>query len=120
MAEKEEYEFYHGRVPQDWLDALAPMGTDEHKPYLETAPYLIVVFAESYGLLPDGRKVQALLRRGIGRHCHRDADYCHSPCRFGFVDPHAQSDGLSELNPRAAKPRKSFLNLGSRLPGGEC
>ncbi len=58
MAEKEEYEFYHGRAPQEWLDALAPLGTDEHKPYLETAPYLIVVFAESYGLLPDGRKVK--------------------------------------------------------------
>jgi len=58
MAEKEEYEFYHGRAPQEWLDALAPLGTDEDKPYLETAPYLIVVFAESYGLLPDGRKVK--------------------------------------------------------------
>ncbi|MGH9897419.1 MAG: nitroreductase family protein [Pyrinomonadaceae bacterium] len=58
MAEKEEHEFYHGRAPQEWLDALAPLGTDEHKPYLETAPYLIVVFAESYGLLPDERRVK--------------------------------------------------------------
>jgi iodotyrosine deiodinase len=57
-AEKEEYEFYHVRAPQEWLDALAPLGTDEQKPYLETAPYLIVVFAQSYGLLPDGRKVK--------------------------------------------------------------
>ncbi len=57
-AEKEEHEFYHGRAPQEWLDALAPLGTDEHKPYLETAPYLIVIFAQSYGLLPDGRKVK--------------------------------------------------------------
>jgi nitroreductase len=57
-AEKEEREFYHGRAPQEWLEALAPLGTDEHKPYLEIAPYLIVVFAQSYGLLPDGRKVK--------------------------------------------------------------
>jgi iodotyrosine deiodinase len=57
-AEKEEYEFYHGRAPQEWLDALAPLGTDEQKPYLETAPYLIVIFAQSYGVLPDGRKVK--------------------------------------------------------------
>ncbi|MGH7599639.1 MAG: nitroreductase family protein, partial [bacterium] len=57
-AEKEEREFYHGRAPQEWLEALAPLGTDEHKPYLETAPYLIVIFAQSYGLLPDGRKVK--------------------------------------------------------------
>lgn len=57
-AESEEQAFYHGRAPQEWLDALAPLGTDEHKPYLESAPYLIAIFAQSYGLLPDGRKVK--------------------------------------------------------------
>ena len=57
-AEKEEQEFYEGKAPQEWLDALAPLGTDEHKPFLETAPYLIVIFAESYGLQPDGRKLK--------------------------------------------------------------
>jgi nitroreductase len=57
-AEKEEHEFYHGRAPQDWLAALAPLGTDEHKPYLETAPYVIVVFAQIYGVLPDQRRVK--------------------------------------------------------------
>jgi iodotyrosine deiodinase len=57
-AEKEEYEFYHHKAPQEWLDALAPLGTNEHKPFLETAPYLIVIFAQSYGVLPDGRKVK--------------------------------------------------------------
>lgn len=57
-AEAEEHEFYHHRAPQEWLDALAPLGTDEHKPFLETAPCLIVVFAQSYGVLADGRKVK--------------------------------------------------------------
>jgi nitroreductase len=57
-AEKEEREFYQHKAPQEWLDALAPLGTDEHKPFLEDAPFLIVIFAESYGLLPDGRKVK--------------------------------------------------------------
>jgi iodotyrosine deiodinase len=57
-AEAEEREFYNGRAPQEWLDALAPLGTDDQKPFLETAPYLIAIFAESYGLLPDGRKVK--------------------------------------------------------------
>lgn len=57
-AEREEQAFYHGRAPQEWLDALAPLGTDEHKPYLESAPHLIAIFAQSYGLLPDGRKVK--------------------------------------------------------------
>jgi iodotyrosine deiodinase len=57
-AEKEEDDFYHHKAPQEWLDALAPLGTNEHKPFLEHAPYLIVIFAESYGVLPDGRKVK--------------------------------------------------------------
>jgi len=57
-AEKEEQAFYHGRAPQEWLDALAPLGTDEHKPYLETAPYLIAIFGQSYGILADGRRVK--------------------------------------------------------------
>ena len=45
-AEEEEREFYQRRAPQDWLDALAPLGTDEHKPFLEIAPWLIAVFAQ--------------------------------------------------------------------------
>ncbi len=57
-AEQEEREFYHGRAPQEWLDALAPLGTDDQKPFLETAPYLIAIFAQSYGVLADGRKVK--------------------------------------------------------------
>ena len=57
-AEKEEYDFYHHKAPQEWLDALAPLGTNEHKPFLEDAPFLIVIFGESYGVLPDGRKVK--------------------------------------------------------------
>jgi nitroreductase len=57
-AEKEEHEFYTSRAPQEWLDALAPLGTDENKPFLETAPYLIVIFAQSYGVLADGRRVK--------------------------------------------------------------
>ncbi len=57
-AEKEEIEFYERRAPKEWLDALAPLGTDANKPFLEIAPYLIAIFAQSYGLLPDGRKVK--------------------------------------------------------------
>lgn len=57
-AEAEEREFYESRAPQEWLDALAPLGTDEHKPFLETAPYLIAIFAQSFGRLPDGRRVK--------------------------------------------------------------
>ncbi len=57
-AELEEREFYEHRASEEWLAALAPLGTDEHKPFLETAPYLIAVFLQKYGELPDGRKVK--------------------------------------------------------------
>jgi nitroreductase len=49
-AEAEEKESYQHRMSQEWLDALAPLGTDWHKPHLEDAPYLIVVFRQAYGL----------------------------------------------------------------------
>jgi nitroreductase len=57
-AEEEEKAFYTHRAPPEWLQALSVFGTDWHKPYLETAPYLIVIFAEQYGLDPDGGKIK--------------------------------------------------------------
>ena len=57
-AEAEEREFYERRASPEWLAALEPLGTDEHKPFLETAPYLVAVFLQKYGELPDGSKVK--------------------------------------------------------------
>ncbi|HEX6387245.1 MAG TPA: nitroreductase family protein [Anaerolineae bacterium] len=57
-AEVEEREFYEHRAPEAWLEALAPLGTDAHKPFLEVAPYLIAIFAQSYGIDEAGRKVK--------------------------------------------------------------
>ncbi|MBP8310933.1 MAG: nitroreductase family protein, partial [Burkholderiaceae bacterium] len=55
-AEAEEREFYAGRAPQEWLEALAPLGTDPDKPFLEEAPVLIAIFAQKYGVRPDGQR----------------------------------------------------------------
>ena len=55
-AEEEERAFYGGRAPEEWLEALAPLGTDEAKPFLERAPYLIVVFGESYAVEKSGER----------------------------------------------------------------
>lgn len=55
-AEEEERAFYHGRAPQDWIDALAPLGTDEHKPHLTDAPWVVVLFQQRHGVNPDGSK----------------------------------------------------------------
>jgi iodotyrosine deiodinase len=57
-AEEEEKEFYEHRAPAAWLEALAPLGTDWHKPFLETAPWLIAIFSLPYRTLPDGTKMK--------------------------------------------------------------
>ena len=55
-AETEERAFYAGRATPEWLEALAPLGTDEHKPHLTDAPWVVVLFRQSYGYFPDGQK----------------------------------------------------------------
>lgn len=57
-AEIEEREFYERRAPQEWKDALAPLGTDSSKPFLEEAPYLIAVFGQKHTLMDDGTAVK--------------------------------------------------------------
>ena len=57
-AEAEERKFYDGGAGQDWLDALAPIGTDADKPHLEDAAWLIVVFAQRWGTAEDGSKIK--------------------------------------------------------------
>ena len=57
-AEAEEREFYEHRAGPDWLAALAPLGTDWRKPFLDVAPWLIVVFAQRHGIGPTGRRVK--------------------------------------------------------------
>lgn len=55
-AEAEEQAFYNGRATAEWLEALAPLGTDTHKPHLSDAPWVVVLFRQSYGLNADGGK----------------------------------------------------------------
>lgn len=94
-AEAEERAFYAGRAPGEWLDALAPLGTDANKPFLETAPVLIAVFAQKYGVREDGSRfshyyvpesvgiaigflVAALHQAGL-------ATLTHTPSPMGFL-----------------------------------
>ena len=57
-AEAEEREFYGGRAPREWLDALSHLGTDQDKPFLERAPWLVVIFAESYERTERGDRIK--------------------------------------------------------------
>ena len=95
-AEKEEKEFYEKRAPKEWLEALAPLGTDNNKSYLETAPYLIAIFMQRFGKLPDGREVKhyyGLESVGIATgmlitaiHNAGLASLTHTPSPMGFLN----------------------------------
>ncbi len=95
-AEQEEDEFYHRRAPQEWLDALSIIGTDEHKPFLETAPYLIVIFGRNHSQLSDGRRVKNYyVNESVGIatgfliaavHHAGLASLTHTPSPMGFLN----------------------------------
>jgi iodotyrosine deiodinase len=95
-AELEEHEFYTNRATPEWLDALTPLGTDEYKPFLETAPYLIVVFAINYELQADGRKIKHYyVNESVGiatgilitaLHHTGLATLTHTPSPMGFLN----------------------------------
>ena len=57
-AEEEERAFYAGRAGEEWLDALEHLGTDEHKPFLDTAPWLIAIFAQRWGHDAEGNRIK--------------------------------------------------------------
>lgn len=70
-AEKEERKSYEGgRMPDDWLEALAPLGTDWHKPYLEIVPWIVVVFEEVHGVADDGsHRKNYYVKESVGIAC---------------------------------------------------
>ncbi len=95
-AEEEEREFYEHRAPNEWLEALATLGTDAEKPFLEKAPWLIAVFAQPYRILPDGSKMKhyyATESVGIATgfliasvHLAGLVSLTHTPSPMGFLN----------------------------------
>ena len=94
-AEAEERSFYAGKASEEWLEALAPLGTDEDKPFLETAPWLIVVFAQRKGgIEEDGKTQNYYVNESVGIACgmliatlHEAglATLTHTPSPMGFL-----------------------------------
>lgn len=93
-AEKEEYKNYHGRMSEEWLNDLAYLGTDWHKPFLEEAPALIVVFKHSYELLNTTKKTNYYVSESVGIACGfllEAIHYCglaaltHTPSPMNFL-----------------------------------
>lgn len=85
-AEKEEREFHGGRAPEEWLEALAPLGTDEVKAHLTDAPWVVVLFAQMHGVRSDGTR--------------RTHDYVPESCGVaaGFFIAAVQQMGLVTLS----------------------
>jgi len=94
-AEAEEREFYTHRAPPDWLEALAPLGTDADKPFLEVAPWLIAVFGERHGEAADGsRRTHYYVSESVGiatgllvaaLHTAGLVTLTHTPSPMGFL-----------------------------------
>jgi nitroreductase len=94
-AEKEEKEFYEHRASDDWLEDLNQFGTDWHKPFLEIAPYLIVVFKQSYDLGKEGKRKNYYVNESVGiasgflltaLHNAGLATLTHTPSPMGFLE----------------------------------
>jgi len=110
-AEEEERAFYAGRASEEWLDALAPLGTDADKSFIDRAGCLIVIFAQSYGLAEDGSRVKHYyVQESVGiatgfliTALHNAGLACltHTPSPMGF---------LGEILQRP-KNERAYINL---------
>ncbi|MFP8489875.1 nitroreductase family protein [Gracilimonas sp. Q87] len=95
-AENEEHEFYNRRAPEDWLEDLQPLGTNENKPFLEKAPYLIGIFAQNYKFDENGEKEKHYyVKESVGiatgilitaLHKSGLATLTHTPSPMGFLN----------------------------------
>lgn len=119
-AEDEEREFYQSRAPDEWLEALAPIGTDAQKPFLENAPALVAIFQKSEITLPDGRSTRTYYPKesvGIATgfliaalHHAGLATLTHTPSPMKF---------LNEILGRPST-EKPFLLLVVGFPTADC
>lgn len=120
-AEQEERQFYQRRAPKEWLEALAPLGTDSNKPFLENAPWLIAVFVRKWGKTTDGKKVKHYyptesvgIATGImltALHQAGLATLTHTPSPMGF---------LNEILGRPADSERPFLLLVAGYPATDA
>lgn len=119
-AEEEERSFYAGRASEEWLDALAPLGTDADKSFIDDAGCLIVIFAQSYGIDENGEKVKHYYAQesvGIATgfliaalHNAGLACLTHTPSPMGF---------LRQILDRP-KNERAFINLVVGYPADDA
>lgn len=119
-AEKEEKESYEKRMPDEWLQDLAPIGTDWQKPFLETAPYLIVVFKRSYELEADNHKHQNYyVTESCGLACGFLLAAIHHAGLVALTHTPSPMNFLTSILKRPVN-EKPFLLIPVGYPAEEC
>ncbi len=119
-AEKEEKESYNGRMSEEWLKDLAPIGTDWQKPFLETAPYLVVVFKRSYEFEDGGRKHQNYyVTESVGLACGFLLAAIHQTGLVALTHTPSPMNFLGNILNRPEN-EKPFLLIPVGYPAEEC
>lgn len=109
-AEKEEYESYNSRMSEEWLDDLRPLQTDWHKPFLEIAPYLIIVFKKAYDLDEDGNKhTNYYVNESVGLAAGFLISAIHHAGLVGLTHTPSPMNFLTKLLDRPANERPILL-----------
>jgi iodotyrosine deiodinase len=119
-AEKEEYNNYHGRMSAEWLEDLRPLQTDWKKDFLETAPYLVVIFKKIYEKDREGRKRNNYyVQESVGIACGFLLAAIHAAGLVGLTHTPSPMNFLSKILQRPEN-EKPFLLIPVGYPAGEC
>ncbi|HEU4717330.1 MAG TPA: nitroreductase family protein [Bacteroidia bacterium] len=118
-AEKEEYESYNGRMTPEWLEDLAPLGTDWRKPFLETAPALIVVFRRPYEIVNGVKKNNYYVNESVGLACGFLLAAIHHAGLVALTHTPSPMNFLAQLLERPEN-EKPFLLIPVGHPAGNC
>ncbi len=118
-AETEEREFYEHRATEEWLRDLAPLGTDWRKPFLEVAPWLIVVFKKSYDDSPQGKSKNYYVQESVGIACGFLIAAIHQAGLVTLTHTPSPMNFLTEILKRPAN-EKPFLLLPVGYPAGDA
>ena len=119
-AEEERQSYEGGRMPAEWLTALAPLGTDWHKPFLETAPWIVVLFEQVHGRFPDGsNRKHYYARESVGIACGLFVAAIH---QMGLVTLTHTPSPMGFLNSILRRPKheRPFVLLPVGYPAEDC
>ncbi len=118
-AEQEEFESYHGRMPQDWLDDLKAFGTNWQKPFLEIAPALIILFRKSYNIENGEKKTNYYVQESVGIACGFLLQAIHQCGLVALTHTPSPMNFLSKVLNRPEN-EKPFLLIPIGYPAENC